>query len=231
MSAHSESRPVPDLSPESVRGALAASRGMVPAVSPRMHRRDERGQIIPRAGGPPPGRTAAQAAVLVLLYPRHGELHVAFTRRTDHLAHHRGQISFPGGAVEPEDASFLDTALREAQEEVGIGTRDLQVWEELEPVYVPPSNYLVHPFVVYAGRRPDFHPDPNEVAELLEVPLSSLMRPESFVLEPREMDGQRFLEPLFRYQSHRIWGATAIVLDQLLERIKIGQRRNKDSRQ
>lgn len=212
-----------DLSPEAVRRALAGSQGKVPAVSERMQRRDEAGGIVLRVSEPPEGTTAREAAVLALLYPLNGELTVALTRRTDHLGRHSGQISFPGGAVEPVDASYWDTALRETNEELGIDVRELERWAELEPIYVPPSNYIVYPFVAHADSRPMFQPDPYEVAELIEVTLASLLLPSSFVAQLRDYQGGKIWDAHFRHLDHHIWGATAIMLDQLLGRIKLTQ--------
>lgn len=210
------------LSPEAIRKALTDYADRIPAVTPRMQRLDSHGALLERVDSPPPGRAARSAAVAVLLYQGQPGPVVVLTRRTDHLSQHGGQISFPGGRVEATDPSHLHAALREAQEELGIDAAALEPWAPLKPIYVPPSNYLVHPYVVYARQRPAFQPNAGEVAEVLEVPLHALLHPDCFTVEPRSYQGVQVQEPFFRYRSHRIWGATALMLDQLLARIQAG---------
>lgn len=185
----------------------------------RMLIRTEDGATVARPSGPPPGQAPRPAAVLVLLYPGADGLNLVLTERTGHLPKHAGQISFPGGGVDPGDASLLQAALREAHEELGIEAGDLEVLAELRPVYIPPSNFLVHPFVAYTGRRPEFRPSPDEVAAVLEVPLGHLLDPDTVCTEVRELQGARLQVPYFRYQDHKIWGATAAMIDDLLARI------------
>jgi 8-oxo-dGTP pyrophosphatase MutT (NUDIX family) len=189
------------------------------APASRMLIRSEHDGGAARPSGPPPGQTPKLAAVLVLIYPGAGGLTLALTERTSHLAKHAGQISFPGGHVDPEDTTLLDAALREADEELGIQARDVEVLGELRPVYIPPTNFLVHPFVAYAGRRPEFRPSPGEVAQVLDVPLAHLLDPATIVTEVRDIQGARLQVPYFRYEHHKIWGATAAMLDDLLARI------------
>lgn len=204
------------LTPEQLRAALTNPEIDVPAVRPRMLRRDQHHRVIPRPSGPPPGQKAGEAAVLVPIYYHEGQLWIAYTRRPDYMKRHSGQISFPGGRVDPQDKSYLDTALREANEEVGLDPGILEFWTELKPIYITASSYHVYPFVMYCDRRPDFKPDPGEVAELIEVPLSTLLDPANFSREMHEFRGQLVWEPFFRYGPHKIWGATAIITDQIL---------------
>ncbi len=165
---------------------------------------------------PPPGVEPRQAGVLLLLYPLGQELHLVLTVRTSDLNHHSGQISLPGGGWEEGDASLLETALREAREEIGVTTAELEVLGSLTPLYVPPSNNVVHPFVVYAPRRPVFRPDPGEVAELLEVPLSLLVDPTTRREEDWNWEGATLRLPFYAVGEHKVWGATAIVLAEFL---------------
>ncbi|MFN8472837.1 MAG: CoA pyrophosphatase [Anaerolineae bacterium] len=159
----------------------------------------------------PEATTPRLAGVLILLYPLDESIYMVLTRRTDDLATHRGQISLPGGGLKvgetPEDA-----ALREAHEELGIAIDDVKVMGELTPLYIPPSNYLIHPIVAHLPGRPAFAPDPGEVAELLEVPLSVLFAADTRAEETWEIRGLPTLVPFYRLAGHKVWGATAMVL-------------------
>jgi 8-oxo-dGTP pyrophosphatase MutT (NUDIX family) len=189
----------------------AAMRGPLPGP---------RAQIImaphPRALRPPPGVEPRQAGVLLLLYPIRGVLHVVLTVRTSSLNHHSGQISLPGGGWEEEDASFQDTALREAWEEIGVNTDELELLGPLTSLYIPPSNNVIHPFVAYVPQRPAFRPDPVEVADLLEVPLSLLLDPATRREEEWVRDGVPVRVPFYAIGEHKVWGATATVLAEFL---------------
>jgi 8-oxo-dGTP pyrophosphatase MutT (NUDIX family) len=159
--------------------------------------------------------TCLRAGVLVLLYPNDGRLNVLLTRRTDRVLHHRAQISFPGGRQEPGE-DLCAAALREAEEEVGISPQDFQVLGELTPLFIPPSNYCIFPFVAYSGRRLDFVLSDLEVAEILEVPIAHLTDPEYFHRETWTIREHEVSVPFFRFKQDKIWGATAMVLAELL---------------
>ena len=173
----------------------------------------------PRALRPPPGATPRQAGVLLLLYPLDGNggaLHLVLTVRTPELFHHSGQVSLPGGGWEEGDDSLEETALREAQEEIGVVADGLELLGPLTPLYIPPSDNLVHPFVAYAARRPTFEPDPVEVAELLEVPLRLLLDPATLREEDWTWRDAPLHVPFYAVGGHKVWGATAIVLAEFL---------------
>jgi 8-oxo-dGTP pyrophosphatase MutT (NUDIX family) len=174
----------------------------------------------PRPFSPPPGVEARQAGVLLLLYPIHGVLHLVLTVRTPDLNHHSGQVSLPGGGWEEGDASLQETALREAHEEIGIVTDGLELLGPLTPIYVPPSNNVVHPFVAYASQRPVFDPDPTEVAELLEVPLQLFLGPATRREEDWTWRGAPLHVPFYAVGEHKVWGATAIVLAEFVVLVK-----------
>jgi 8-oxo-dGTP pyrophosphatase MutT (NUDIX family) len=214
---------LPALTAEVIHAALEASEGHVPFVTERMTRRTLDGGIIPRLAHPPAGVTARNGAVMALLYAVDGNITLALTERTAHLGNHAGQISFPGGRIEPTDSSAWHAAVRETHEEIGVDASMATPWATLERIYVAASRYYVTAFVAYAGDRPRFKLNPDEVAGLLEVPLNVLMSGDAFrVGERDDNDGRRVTEGFFQFESHKIWGATAVLLDQLLARIRIG---------
>ncbi len=173
----------------------------------------------PMAPPTPHGHEPRRGGVLILLYPNgeDGQLHLVLTRRTDSVGTHRGQISFPGGSVDPEDASTAHTALREACEEVGAcdSAADLRLLGDLTPLYIPPSDFCIYPHVAYTSQRPRFAPQPDEVAELLEVPLSHFLDERHIAVEERIILGQPMRVPFFLVHGHKVWGATAMVLAEL----------------
>ncbi|MFQ5855692.1 MAG: NUDIX hydrolase [Anaerolineae bacterium] len=161
---------------------------------------------------------ARGGGVLLLLYPRDGRLHLVLTRRTEHLPNHQGQISLPGGAQDAGE-SFEETALREAREELDVDPTGIQVLGRLTPLYIPPSNYCIRPVVGYVPARPVFHPDPREVAEVLEVPLATLLDPSTVHQEDWHLRGMTVRVPFFAVNEHKVWGATAMVLAEFVELI------------
>jgi 8-oxo-dGTP pyrophosphatase MutT (NUDIX family) len=171
---------------------------------------------LPRLFTPPDGVEPRQAGVLLLLYTVHDALHLVLTVRTSSLNHHSGQVSLPGGGWEEGDTSYQETALREAREEIGIATDDLELLGPLTSLYIAPSNNVIHPFVAYLSRPPAFHPDPSEVAELLEVPLRLLVDPATRHEEDWIWRGASMRVPFYAVGEHKIWGATAIVLAEFL---------------
>lgn len=160
--------------------------------------------------------------VLLLLYCVDEMLHLVLTKRSDYDGVHGGQISFPGGRHEPPETLAV-TALRETREELGVNPADVELMGELTPLYVVPSNFEVYPFVgrfVGTG-RPRFVPDVREVAAVLEAPLGMLMDPGARVIENMEIrGGLRYRVPCFRVGEYRVWGATAMMLSEFLERLR-----------
>ncbi len=166
-----------------------------------------------------PGRPL-QGGVLVLLYPLDGRLAFALTRRTDQVDNHRGQISLPGGRQESGETLTV-TALRETCEELGICLDEGRILGQLAPLYIPPSDFEIHPFVAYAPARPHFQPAPAEVAELLEVPLARLLEPAVHVEEEWTLHGYQVMVPYYHLSEHKVWGATAIVLSEFEHRLRV----------
>lgn len=166
-----------------------------------------------------------EAAVLALLFPhRDGHLHLVLTRRTETLRGHSGQISFPGGRRDPEDADFAVTALRETCEELGL-CDDIAVIGSLTPIYIPPSHFNVYPFVGYLDTPPHFHPNPDEVAEVFTVPLDALLDSAYKSEELREFQFRgeviSMRVPYYALCGHKVWGATAIMLSEFEQRLRM----------
>jgi 8-oxo-dGTP pyrophosphatase MutT (NUDIX family) len=163
--------------------------------------------------------------VLILFYRWSGQIYLVLTRRRDDLRTHAGQISFPGGRHEAPE-TLQETALRETEEEIGIAPTAIKVLGQLTPVYILPSDFEVHPFVGWyengsgANVRPSFSPDPAEVAEIIEVPLTHLLSAETRREEPRTISGYQLTIPYFAVGPHKVWGATAVMLSELLERLR-----------
>ena len=156
-----------------------------------------------------------EAAVLALLFPHDGTPHLLLTVRRDDLPHHPGQISFPGGRRESGE-TLVETALREAEEEVGLPPPHVDVLGELSPLYIPPSNFCVHPFVGAATTLPPLSPQDAEVAAVLRVPLSVLLDPSTRQMAPWTLRGRTVDVPFFAVDSYTVWGATAMMLAELL---------------
>jgi 8-oxo-dGTP pyrophosphatase MutT (NUDIX family) len=161
------------------------------------------------------------AGVLLLLYPYASngadqDLHLVLTRRHEYIGVHSGQISLPGGRRETGEP-LQKTALRETKEEIGVVPEALEVVGQLSSLYTPPSNFCIYPFVGYSDSRPAFRSDPREVAELIEVPFSLFADPTTCKAETWyfEKYGSRQV-PFFEVFGHKIWGATAMILSELL---------------
>jgi 8-oxo-dGTP pyrophosphatase MutT (NUDIX family) len=159
------------------------------------------------------------AAVLVLLYPVQRELSLVLTRRHEYQGVHSGQISLPGGQRE-DGESFAQTALRETHEELGINVQGIQLVGKLTQVYIPPSDYEVHPYVGYSSQRPAWKPDPAEVAEVIEMPLAMLFENNLKRSEVATRNGVTFEMPYYAIQGHKVWGATAAMLSEFEERLR-----------
>ena len=160
-------------------------------------------------------RDCRTAGVLVLLVRYDGDPAVVLTVRREHLPDHAGQISFPGGQREG-DESLLDAALREAEEEVALPPASVRVLGRLTPLYIPPSNFCVHPFVGRTEVAPELCPADEEVEQVLRVPLAHLLDPATHSTETRRLDGTDVEVPYYDVAGHTVWGATAMMLAELL---------------
>jgi 8-oxo-dGTP pyrophosphatase MutT (NUDIX family) len=157
------------------------------------------------------------SAVLLPFYEIEGRLHVMFTRRTDRVAHHKGQISFPGGARDPGDSTLLQTALRESSEEVGIDPGALEVLGALDDVLTTSSRYVVTPFVAALERRPVLKVNPEEVEQVIEMPFQVLLEGLGCREECLLVDGVPRWTTACHFNGNVIWGATAKMLRQFAD--------------
>lgn len=159
------------------------------------------------------------AAVLALFHTEADEDWLLFTRRTEHLRQHKGQISFPGGKFDLEDQTLDITALRETEEEMGIAPEAVSLWGSLEAMPTI-HNYLITPFVGSFSWPYPLKPNPGEIAEVIRVPVAHLLNHEHYRTETREFEGHSYLIHYFDYLPHTIWGITGQLLHQLLDLIR-----------
>lgn len=155
------------------------------------------------------------AAALLLLYPRDRDLAMPLTVRGSGLARHAGQVSLPGGAMDPGE-TLAETALREASEEIGVDPSQVRILGELTPVHVIVSGFTLHPIVAVSDRRPDFVAAPGEVEEILEVSLDDLRDASRIGRGTRIREGVAVEYPYFDLMGHQVWGATAMVLGEFI---------------
>src|SRR6056297_4142107 len=160
------------------------------------------------------------AGVLIPLLARGADYHVLFTRRSPDLRHHPGQVSFPGGRMEPEDRDVTDAALREAEEEVGLPRGHVRIAGYLEP-HLTITGYAVTPVVGFVHQGFEIRVDPGEVEEAFEVPLDFLMDERNLRRAWREFEGSEIPVYEYHYGGHRIWGATASMLVTLRNKLEI----------
>ncbi len=161
------------------------------------------------------GRDCREAGVLVLLHPKENGWHLVLTVRREELPDHGGQISFPGGQREGSE-TLDETALREAYEEVGLDPSTVTLLGPLTPLYIPPSNFCVHPFLGMVDHVPALTPTDREVDMVLRVPLRVLLDPATRTVEPWTLHGQRVDVPYYDVDGHTVWGATAMMLAEVL---------------
>jgi 8-oxo-dGTP pyrophosphatase MutT (NUDIX family) len=165
--------------------------------------------------GSVPSAKAKQSGVLLLLYPVDQEINMVFIQRPEYSGVHSGQISLPGGKREPNDTTLIETALRESQEEVGIIPEDVRVLGKLSDLYIPPSKFLVSPFVGFCPNRPGFVKDPSEVDEIIEVKINDLFSDQALQVTKHNVGpGIQIKAPAFVVNGYVIWGATAMILSE-----------------
>ena len=156
-------------------------------------------------------------AVLILLYPYKGEIFIPLMKRSDYGGVHSGQISLPGGKMEDTDTDLVTTALREAEEEIGVPRNEIRVVGKLTPLFVYASNFNILPVVGTIDRKPDFRPDQREVVEVIEAPLSHLEAQGSVKNKELVVRNFKIQAPYYDVNEHVVWGATAMMLSEFLE--------------
>lgn len=179
---------------------------MAPSYRPRMTK-EETLANQPRVSG-----------VMLLLFEKESELNIVFTQRKQYEGVHSGQMSFPGGKKDDEDADLLATAFRETFEEVGVTPEKIEVLGHLSDLYIPPSNFLVYPTVGFATGFEKFIPQENEVEKIVEIPVSFFLDKNNIDLrkEIKLFNGSVVHVPAYIHNEHIIWGATAIMLSEFI---------------
>ncbi|MEN9908285.1 MAG: hypothetical protein RLZZ540_1434 [Bacteroidota bacterium] len=157
-----------------------------------------------------------EAAVTMLFYPKNKETHLVLIVRNSYQGVHSAQIAFPGGKFEPEDTDFQTTALRETEEEVGISRDKIEIIKAFSSLYIPPSNFMVYPFLGICKEEIQFVPDAVEVASIIELPLTVFMDDSILTIENLSTSYASLIEvPAFKIDGHIVWGATAMMLSEL----------------
>jgi len=167
------------------------------------------------------GKNGKNSAVLLLLYPHTNSLNFVLIKRARYNGVHSGQIALPGGQYEPQDNDLKYTALREAQEEIGIDMNKVSIVGKLSEIYIPPSNFRVQPFVGFYPEKPVFKVDGIETSRTIEISIKDFMNPD---LQTEKMivrrDGKNEKVPCFYLNGEIVWGATAMILSEFLMVLK-----------
>ncbi len=162
------------------------------------------------------GKGLIRAAVLVPMFSKDGEYHLLFTKRSERVPSHKGQVSFPGGASSEVDLSLLDTALRESWEEIGLKASDAEILGELDDTPTTTSGFSISPFVAYIPYPYNFILNHDEIDEIFDVPISALLHKTDWRQESYEFCDKVIVTYFFEYKGRVIWGATARIVQQFL---------------
>ena len=200
---------VPKIAKESLPATIAHAK-MIPPERIELLNNQDFSKITPK-----------KAAVLMLLYPKNNITHLALIVRNSYPGIHASQIAFPGGKVEDFDLSLSETALRETQEEIGVSAKKVTVIKAFTEVYIPPSNFLVSPFLGFSENELSFTLSPDEVEGLIELPLYQFLDEKIVITVNMSTSYASNIQvPAFQINEHLVWGATAMMMSELKEIIK-----------
>jgi 8-oxo-dGTP pyrophosphatase MutT (NUDIX family) len=164
---------------------------------------------------------ALESAVLIILYPFNNRLYTVVILRNEYDGAHSGQISLPGGKAEKSDIDFKHTALREAEEEIGIIPSEMEIIGQLTRFYVRPSNFIIYPYIAYCPYRPDFHPDATEVQRIIEIDIFNEINHERIINKTITFKNRFQVDaPGFEIAGEFMWGATAMIFSELIHILK-----------
>lgn len=201
---------IPKIKEEKLQGAIAHEK-MMPVERNAILRNLNFQNINPR-----------EAAIMMLLYPKNRQTHLALILRNTYKGVHSSQIAFPGGKVEAEDTSLALTALRETHEEIGISPDKIELIRPFTQVYIPPSNFMVFPFLGYATQELEFVEQESEVAAMIELSLQDFLDDSIIVTKVMQTSYAAEIEvPSFKIGDYYVWGATAMMMSELKEVLKI----------
>lgn len=162
-----------------------------------------------------------KAAVLMLFYPKNAVAHIVLIVRNEYPGVHSSQISFPGGKVELLDRSMDATALRETHEEIGVTPEKISIVKAFSEVYIPPSNFMVVPYLGYSNEELIFKLDSREVSSIIELSIIDFLDENNFITQKMETSYMKEIEiPVFKFGDKIVWGATAMMLSELKEVLK-----------
>lgn len=200
--------------PKILNAELPASHAhakMVPSIREELLKKTDFTKLTPK-----------KAAVMMLFYPKESQTHLALILRNSYKGVHSSQIGFPGGKVEPEDIDLQQTAMRETHEEIGVHPNSIHVVRAFTEVYIPPSNFMVYPFLGYSHNELSFELQEDEVAGLVELPLKEFLDDKIVVSNIMKTSYAGNIQvPGFQVEQHFVWGATAMMLSELKETIKL----------
>jgi 8-oxo-dGTP pyrophosphatase MutT (NUDIX family) len=167
-----------------------------------------------------PNERTRKRAVLILFYPYQNEIYFPLILRPAYDGVHSGQVAFPGGRYEKTDENLIRTALREAQEEIGLRLNDVKILGILTELFIPPSNFYVLPVVAAIPYRPDFFPDPREVEDIFQIKLKDISDVSIIGSSDMQVRGVQITAPHYEVNGYKIWGATAMMISELLTVLK-----------
>ncbi|WP_265131424.1 NUDIX hydrolase [Chryseobacterium oranimense] len=168
-----------------------------------------------------PTEKTRNSAILMLLYPIGNEIYFPLIVRNSYNGFHSNEVGFPGGRFEISDENLIQTALREAQEEIGVNPDEVKILGPLTKIYIGPSDFNVLPVVGFLPHRPNFKPDSREVQQIFELKLNSFLDPNILGCSEISIPGDLVTTPYYEVNGHKVWGATAKIIIELLSVLKL----------